>query len=386
MIIAPKIAIIHDWLVASGGAEKVLEAMLEVWPQADIYTIVYDQDGPCRDIVEGHKIETSFIQKLPWVKKKYRAYLPIMPLAIEQFDLRKYDVIISNSYAVAHGIIPQAHQLHINNICIPVRYAWNLYQQYLDESGLSTGVKGAFAKIILHYLRLWDLSASHRVDYFVAISKWVAQNVWRTYRRHADVIYPPVDIDDFIISKKGREDFYLTSSRIVPYKKIDLIVEAFSKMGDRKLIVIGDGPDLGKLEAIAGPNTKLLGFIPKQDLINYMQRAKAFVFAADEDFGIVPVEAQACGTPVIAYKHGGVLETIVEGNTGIFFEEQNVDSLINAVYRFEDIQYTFDPVVIRENAERFNKVRFKNEIQAYVDQKMEEFKSSHLFISRGSKS
>jgi len=369
----PKIVFTHDWLVTLGGAELVLDAMLEIWPEADICTLVYDPKGPCKDIVENHQVKTSFIQNLPFAKKNHRTYLPVMPLAIEQFDLREYDIIISCSHAVAHGILPQANQIHINNICIPVRYAWHLYHQYLEESGLSHGIKGVFAKIILHYLRLWDFSASHRVDYFVAISNWVAENVWRTYRRPSDVIYPPVNIDDFKPSEKEKEDFYVTSSRIVPYKKIDLIVDTFTKLGDKKLIVIGDGPDLEKIKAAAGSNISFLGFLPKESLIEYLQRAKAFIFAAEEDFGIVPVEAQACGTPVIAYGKGGALETIIEGKTGIFFEEQSVASLVEALNRFEKIQDTFDPDILRKNAEKFSKERFQEEIREYVESKWQEF-------------
>ena len=372
---SPKIAFIHDWLVTYGGAELVLDAMLEIWPETDIFTLVYDQTGPCKDIVGNHRVKTSFIQKLPKAKIKHRIYLPLMPLAIEQFDLRGYDIIISCSHAVAHGIIPQANQLHINNICIPVRYAWHLYHQYLEESGLSTGIKGAFAKIILHYLRLWDFSASRRVDYFVAISNWVAQNVWRVYRRPADVIYPPVNIVDFQLSEKGKEDFYITSSRIVPYKKIDLIVDTFTKLGNKNLIVVGDGPDLEKIKSAAGSNVSFLGFLPKESLIDYLQRAKAFIFAAEEDFGIVPVEAQACGTPVIAFGKGGTLETVIDGQTGIFFNDQTTDSLIEAINRFEEMQDSFNPQVLRKNAERFSKERFQKEIQEFVENKWEEFSS-----------
>ena len=201
-----KIAFVHEWLVTYGGSEQVLDAMLEIWPQAPVFTLVLDPQGPCRDIVRNHYIKTSFIQNLPWAKQKYRAYLPLMPLAVEQFDLRGYDVIISCSHAVAHGIIPHADQLHINHICIPVRYAWHLYQQYLNETGLSKGLKGLLAKLILHNLRLWDVASANRIDHYVAISQWVARNVWRTYRRYADVIYPPVNVDAFILSQKEKSN------------------------------------------------------------------------------------------------------------------------------------------------------------------------------------
>lgn len=370
---SPQIAFVHEWLVTKGGSEAVLEAMLEIWPDAPVYTLVYDQHGPCKQIVENHQVKTSFIQKLPWSKRNHRVYLPLMPLAIEQFDLRDYDIIVSCSHAVAHGIIPHVNQLHINNICIPVRYAWHLYHQYLDESGLTHGVRGAIAKLILHYLRIWDVISTNRVDYYVAISTWVAQNVWRTYRRHADVIYPPVDIKKFQLNEGVKDDFFLTMSRMVPYKKIDMIVNAFSKMPNKKLFVIGDGPDADRIMKNAGRNVQFLGFQPQDALIDYMQRAKAFIFASEEDFGIVPVEAQACGTPVIAYGKGGALETVIDGKTGLFFEEQTAKSLIEAVNRFENGGHHFSTDDMRHNAKRFSKERFKREFKQFVEDKWEQF-------------
>jgi glycosyltransferase involved in cell wall biosynthesis len=371
-----RVAFIHDWLVTYGGGEQILRALMEVWDGAPVYTLIHDPDGPCSEFTKGKEIITSFIQKLPRANKNHRFYLPLMPFAIEQFDLRGHDVVISISHAVSHGIVPQPDQLHINYICIPIRYAWHLYHQYLEEAGLEKGMRSLIAKSILHYIRLWDISTSQRIDHYVAISNWVARNVWRVYRRKADVIYPPVDIQAFTLCEQ-KENFYLTVSRLVPYKKIDLIIEAFNMMPQKKLFVIGDGPELIKLQAKAGKNVEFLGFKPLSDLVNYMQRARAFIFAALEDFGIVPVEAQACGTPVIAYGNGGVLETVIEKETGLFFPQQNAQSLITAVQAFENNDQKFKAANIRKNAERFNKGLFQKEFGNYIDQKWTKYKAEN---------
>ena len=369
---SPKIALIHDWLVEFGGAEQILAAVLEIWPDAHIYTLVHDPNGPCGQITVGRQVETSFIQKLPRAKRKYRSYLPLMPLAVEQFDLRPYDIVFSISYAVSHGVITGTDQLHINYICSPMRYAWHLYQQYLDDAGLRTGLKSWFARGILHYLRIWDVSASHRIDEIVAISHWTAANVKKYYHRNASVIYPPVDIERFKLCPE-KANFYLTVSRLVPYKKIDLIVAAFSKMPDKKLVVIGDGPDFRKVQRHPGGNIEFLGFQPDQIVTKYMLQARAFVFAAIEDYGIVPLEAQACGTPVIAYGRGGVQESMIDGKTGIFYSEQSTKSLVGAVERFENEETRFDRHELRQNAERFSKERFQGEMQKYIELKWDQF-------------
>lgn len=361
-----KIAFVHDWLVEYGGAENVLAAMLECWPAAPVYTLVHDERGPTASILQGHKIETSFLQKIPFGKKSYRSYLALMPLAIEQFNLSGYDIIISNSYAVAKGVLSGPDQLHICMCCSPIRYAWDLQHQYLRESGMARGFRSWLARWILHEIRKWDYRTANGVDAFLAISEFIARRVWKIYRRESRVIYPPVDVGRFSLHE-NKEDFYLTASRMVPYKRVNLIVEAFSKMSDKKLVVIGDGPEFKKVKSLATPNVELLGFQPADVLVDYMQRAKAFVFAAEEDFGIVPLEAQACGTPVIAYGKGGVLETVIEGQTGIFFDQQTTTSLIDAVDRFERLS-PFDPNSLRRNAKRFSKQRFQAEFEAFVDQ------------------
>lgn len=369
-----RVAIVHDWLVTYAGAEKVLEQLLMIYPDADLFSLVDFIDEDKRDFILNKSVTTSFIQKLPFARKKYRSYLPFMPLAIEQLDVSKYDIVISSSHAVAKGVITGPDQLHISYVHSPIRYAWDLQHQYLKEAGLNKGMKGWIAKAILHYIRNWDYRTANGVDYFVANSKFIARRIWKVYRREADVIYPPVDVSAFTFHDK-KEDFYLTASRMVPYKKVDLIVEAFSQMPDKKLVVIGDGPDFNKVKAKAAANVELLGYQPFEVLRDYMQRAKAFVFAAEEDFGITPVEAQACGTPVIAYGKGGALETIrgygqAEKPTGLFFEEQTVKSLVHAIQSFESISDDMKYEDCRENALRFSPERFRREFEGYVNSKL----------------
>jgi len=363
-----KVAIVHDWLTVYAGAEKVLEQLLKLYPHADIFTIVDFLPQKDRMFLEGHKITTSFIQKLPFAKSKYRHYLPLMPLAIEQFDLSSYDLIISDSHAVAKGVITGPNQLHISYVHSPIRYAWDLQHQYLRESKLDHGIKAWMARYMLHKIRLWDIRTSNGVDHFIANSGFIAKRIWKVYRRESTVIYPPVDVEAFELYDK-KEDFYLTASRMVPYKKIDLIVEAFSAMPDKKLIVIGDGPDFEKIRAKAGANIILMGYQPFEVLRDHMQRARAFVFAAEEDFGITPVEAQACGTPVIAFGKGGALETVADGVSGIFFDIQSVDSLCEAVERFETM--VFDTGKVSINARKFSKERFLTELKSFIQEKLE---------------
>ncbi|GIO12256.1 hypothetical protein J19TS2_18110 [Cohnella xylanilytica] len=372
-----KVAIIHDWLVTYAGAEKVLEQILKLFPNADLFSVVESLTHDQKGFILNKKVNTSYIQKLPFAKTKYRAYLPFMPFAIEQFDLSAYDLVISSSHAVAKGVLTGPHQLHISYVHTPIRYAWDLQAQYLKESNLTKGLKGFITRWLLHKIRLWDYRTANGVNHFIANSKFIAMRIKKVYGREADVIYPPVDVESFLINRE-KEDFYFTASRMVPYKKIDLIVKAFSKMTDKKLIVIGDGPDYKKISAVAGSNVKLLGYQPTEVLKDYMQRAKAFVFAAEEDFGITPVEAQACGTPVIAYAKGGSLETVnditSQNPTGVFFQEQSIDSIINAVGQFEENKSKFEPSVCRENAMRFSTERFLKEFQEYVTNRINEFK------------
>ncbi len=371
----PKIAFVHDWLVDKGGAENVLSSMLELFPKAPVYTLVYDSDGQCHDFLGEHQVITSFLQKVPQATKRYRSFLAFMPLAIEQFDLSDYDLIISSSHAVAKGVITGPDQLHICYIHSPIRYAWDFQHQYLHETGLERGLKGWLVKICLHYIRNWDVRTSNGVDHFIANSRFISRRVWKVYRRQSKVIHPPVDIETFTPHTE-KKDYYLTISRMVPYKKMDLIVSAFSEMPQKQLIVIGDGPDREKLEKLASNNISFLGYQPIEILKDHLQHAKAFVFAAKEDFGILPVEAQACGTPVIAYGKGGVLETVIDGRTGLFYYEQTVTSLVDAILRFESSVNGFSVDTICENADKFCKVRFQREFKEFVMQKWDDFQSS----------
>lgn len=373
-----KVAVVCDWLVTYAGAEKVLEQILNIYPEADLFALVDFLDDDKRDFIKHKKVITSFIQKLPKAKTKYRNYLPLMPLAIEQLDLSDYDLVISSSHCVAKGVLTGPNQVHISYVHSPIRYAWDLQHQYLKEAGLTKGLKGWIAKIILHYMKIWDTRTSNGVDYFIANSQFVAKRIWKCYRRKADVIYPPVDIKAFEFCDK-KEDFYLTASRMVPYKKMDLIVEAFTKMPDKKLVVIGDGPDFDKIQKIAQghSNIQLMGYQSFNVLKDHMQRAKAFVFAAEEDFGITPVEAQACGTPVIAYGRGGALETVrglgvKDKPTGVFFDKQDKDRLIKTIKYFEDNREKIQLKDCRENALSFSIDNFKSIFSKYIEERSNE--------------
>lgn len=366
----PKIAFVHEWLINKGGSESVLEAMLEIYPDAPIFTVIADLDGDCKSIMSGHEIHQTFIANLPGAKKWYRNYLALMPLAIEQLDLSDYDMVISSSHAVAKGVITGPDQFHLSYVHSPIRYAWDLQHQYLEEAALTKGIKSLVVRVILHYIRNWDLRTSNGVDAFLCNSNFVARRIMKVYRRQAEVLYPPVDVSGFTLGDI-KEDYYLTASRMVPYKKIDLIVQAFSQMPEKRLMVIGSGTEFEKIKRKAGPNVEMRGYQPIEELKKAMQRAKAFVFAAEEDFGIVPVESQACGTPVIAYSKGGALETVIAGKTGVFFDKPTTESLVSAIQKFEKMP-PFNPVVLRKNAERFSKQRFQLEFQTSVDQAWKE--------------
>ena len=369
-----KKALVHDWFSVYAGAERCVESFTNIWDDFDIYSLIDFLNDKDREIIlKGKKANTSFIQNLPKSKTKYRNYLPLFPLAIEQFDLSEYDLILSSSHAVAKGVLTNSNQLHISYVHTPIRYAWDLYHQYLKESGLNKGLKGKLAKYFLHKIRIWDISTINRVDYYIANSHYIARRIKKIYNKESEVIYPPVDVEKFELYE-NKENFYFTASRMVPYKKIDLIVEAFSKMPDKKLVVIGDGPDINKIKSKATKNIEILGYQPFDVLKNYMKRAKAFVFAAEEDFGIIPVEAQACGTPVIAYNKGGVTETVIDGKSGVFFEEQKVESIVKAVKHFEKIEDEFNFKEIKKHSEKFSRKRFEKEIEEFVNKKYNEWK------------
>jgi glycosyltransferase involved in cell wall biosynthesis len=365
-----RVAIVHDWLVLNGGAERVLAELIAIFPDCDLFTVVDFLGDAERAALFGKRAQTTFIQKLPFARRKYRGYLALMPFAIEQFDLSGYDLVISSSYAVAKGVLTGPGQLHICYCHSPIRYAWDMQHQYLRQSGLTHGLKSIAARLILHYIRLWDTRTVHGVDKFIANSRYIARRIAKIYRREAQVIYPPVDIAAFSM-RVEKEDFYFTASRLVPYKRVDLIVEAFARMPSRRLIVIGDGPEMARIAKLAGANVTLLGYRSNEVLRDHMQRARAFIFAAEEDFGILPVEAQACGTPVIAFGKGGALESIVgldDGSgrppTGVFFEAQTVGALVAAVERFEAAK--IDPADCSNQAKRFGPETFRRHWEQLV--------------------
>ncbi len=365
-----RVAIVHDWLVVWGGAEGVLRELVALFPDCDLFSVVDFLSDKDRAKLLGKHAKTTFIQNLPFAKKKYRAYLPLMPVAIEQLDLSEYDLVISSSHAVAKGVITGPAQTHICYCHSPIRYAWDLQHQYLRQTGLTRGLKSLSARLILHYIRIWDMRTANGVDLFIANSAYIARRIQKLYRRDAQVVHPAVDIAMFT-ARLDKEDFYFTASRLVPYKRVDLIVEAFAKMPQRRLIVIGDGPEMERIRKLAGPNVTLLGYQPNDVLRDHLQRARAFVFAAEEDFGILPVEAQACSTPVIAFGKGGVLETVIgldnaEGKpaTGLFFGEQTVPAMIDAVERFE-ASY-INPADCRAWAEKFGVEIFRDKFNQVV--------------------
>ncbi|HBR4632213.1 TPA: glycosyltransferase family 4 protein [Klebsiella pneumoniae] len=370
---------VADWLVTYAGAERVIKEIIDIYPNSDLYSVVDFLSEQSRSYFHGKKASTTFIQKLPRAKKAYQKYLPLMPLAIEQLDVSSHDVIISSSHAVAKGILTGPDQLHISYVHSPIRYAWDLQHQYLRESHLDKGVKGILAKYLLHKIRQWDYRTANGVDHFIANSQFIARRIHKVYGRTADVIYPPVDVHRFLMNT-SKQDYYLTASRLVPYKKIDLIVEAFSNMPDKRLVVIGNGSEMAKIKSKAKSNIEILGYQPDSVMLEHMQNAKAFVFAAEEDFGITPVEAQACGTPVVAFGKGGSLETVrpygVDKPTGVFFDEQSVPSLVKAINFFDTVSDKIEPQDCRENAMRFSVEIFKNNLSKYVEDKWTEFNLS----------
>ncbi len=357
-----KTAIVHDWLVTYGGAEKVLEELLYLLPGADVFSMVEFLPEDQRAFLGGRTVTTSAIQRLPGARTAYRRYLPLMPLAVEQFDLGAYDLVVSSSYAVAKGVITGPDQVHVSYVHSPMRYAWDLQHEYLRDAGLDRGVRGLAARALLHYLRLWDARSALGVDHFVANSDFIARRIRKTYRRDAVVVHPPVDVDAFAVGRSPRQH-YVTASRLVGYKKVDVVVDAFALLPDRRLVVLGDGPELDGLRRRAGPNVEILGFQPLEVLRGRLASARAFLFAAEEDFGIAPLEAQACGTPVIAYGRGGALESVRplggERPTGLFFEQRSPAAVAAAVRAFEAAEGRFDPDTIRAHAETFGKDRFR---------------------------
>ena len=372
MSASPNLGIVHDWIAPYGGAEQQLVQMAQLYPDADIYTL-FDFRGDDHQVELGQtKLHTSALDKWPLVEKYYQSLLLLAIREVEKFDLVDHDVVFSISSALAKGAITHAGQSHLAYVNSPARYAWDLHAEYLDLlGGHFAPLKRLIAHEMFHRFRKWDMRTPQSIDLFLANSKYIAQRIWKTYRRRSYVLYPPVDVTEFQLNEAGRDEFYVCASRLVPYKRTDLIVQAFNQLPDRKLIVVGAGPELAKIKALAGPNIEVVGRQPSAQMVETFQKARALVFAAQEDFGIVPVEAQACGTPVIALSHGGTAETIrplglVDRPTGVHFAKQTIDDLIEAIRKFEAGEHEFDPANCRRNAMRFSNERFKAEVAALV--------------------
>ncbi|HQT59647.1 MULTISPECIES: glycosyltransferase [unclassified Acidiphilium] len=373
-----KIAIVHEWLEHYAGSERVLEELLKCYPQADIFAVVDFLADDDRLFLGGRPVTTSFIQKLPLARKHFRNYLQLMPLAIEQFDLTGYDLVISSNHAVAKGVLTGPKQVHVCYMHSPIRYAWDLQSQYLRESGLTQGVKSLYVRWLLHRIRIWDAMAANGVDCFLANSSYIARRIQKTYRRDAEVVPPPVAVERFVPGD-GPRSGYLVASRFVPYKRIELIAEAFRELPDCPLTIVGAGTNEPQVRraAAGAPNITLRPPVSHAELVSLMQSAKAMVFAAEEDFGITMVEAQACGTPVIAFAEGGARDIFPQHSaapTGVLFGTQTKDAIVSAVRRFESHGAAMLPAVCRENALRFSAALFRTRIQAAVDTAMAQFR------------
>ena len=368
-----RVALVHEWLESYAGSERVLEQLIACFPQADLFALVDFVPEAARGFLAGKPVRTSFIQRLPLSRHLFRNYVGLMPLAVEQFDMSGYDLVISSNHAVAKGVITGPDQVHISYVHSPMRYAWDLQAQYLRQSELEHGLKGAYARWLLHRLRNWDARSANGVDLFLANSSYIARRIRKVYRRDAVVVHPPVDIDRFAPDPTAQRMRYLVSSRLVPYKRVDLLAQAFAAMPNRQLTIIGDGPESHTVHAAAAnaANVELLAPVSQSELIHLMQSARAFIFAAEEDFGITMVEAQACGTPVIAFGRGGACDIVVDlGHdqpTGVLFAEQTVEAIIDAIERFETVAAAFTANACRRNALRFSRSAFENAIHQIVD-------------------
>jgi glycosyltransferase involved in cell wall biosynthesis len=367
-----RVAIVHEWLEHYAGSERVLAELLKCYPEADIFAVVDFLPAEERGFLDGRTVKTSFIQKLPLARIKFRNYLQLMPLAVEQFDLAGYDLVLSSHHAVAKGVITGPDQVHVSYVHSPMRYAWDLQAQYLRESGLERGVKSLYVRWLLHKLRIWDVISANGVDVLVANSHYVARRIRKTYRREAIVVAPPVAVQNFVLGQEPRNGF-LVASRFTPYKRVELIVEAFRRMPQHQLTVLGSGTNQPLVEKAAqhAPNITLRPPAPQDELVRLMQSTRAMLFAAEEDFGITTVEAQACGTPVIAYGRGGTRDIIVDGaapQTGILFDAQTPEAIIDALDRFEAVEAQLSPTACRDNALRFSEERFRQAMRHVVDE------------------
>jgi glycosyltransferase involved in cell wall biosynthesis len=371
-----KVAIVHEWLVMRAGSERVVEEILALFPDADLFTLICalppGQDGMLR----GRKVTTSFLQNLPGAKTRHRMFMPLMPLAVEQFDLSGYDLVISSSHAVAKGVITGPNQIHISYIHSPMRYAWDLQHTYLAEANLTRGLKSLMARVLLHYLRIWDMRTAAGPERMIANSAYIQRRIAKVYRRESTVVFPPVDVETLPYAAE-KDDYYLAASRMVPYKRMALIVAAFARMPDKKLVVVGDGPEMPLVRRLATSNVQVLGYLDDQALRAQMLRARAYVFAAEEDFGIMTVEAQACGTPVIAFGRGGSLETVrgpdKDRPTGVFFVSQTEEAIVAAVRDFEAAREKFAPDACRDHARQFSRGKFRENFMGVVAEEQRRF-------------
>ena len=368
-----RVAVVHEWLETFAGSERVLEQLLLCFPSADIFAVVDFMGKEDREFLHGRSVRTTFIQQLPFARRHFRRYLGLMPLAIQQLDLSDYDLIVSSNHAVAKGVLTGPDQIHISYVHSPMRYAWDLQHQYLRQANLNFGWKGLYARWLLKRFREWDVSSAHQVDHFVANSNYIARRITKTYRRDATVIHPPVDVDRFAIGTR-KDDFFLLAGRLVSYKRADVVIRSFAAHPARRLVVVGDGPEghIARQAAQGSSNIEFKGAVCQTELIDLMQRARALLFAAEEDFGITMVEAQACGTPVIAYDHGGATDIIVpvdhDRPTGLFFSRQDASAVSEAVADFEKLESRFSSHACRMNALRFSQARFRSEINEFVSQ------------------
>lgn len=361
-----KVAIVHDWLVNYGGAERVVETMLEMFPQADIYTLVYDEKKMGKSFPK-EKVKTTFIQKIPKATKLYTKLLPLMPLAFEELDLTNYDLVISSSSCCAKGVITSPNTLHISYVHSPMRYIWDLYYDYKKKSNFLVKV---FMTIFSKSLRVWDVTSSKRIDIVITNSNYIKKRIKKCWGIDSEVVYPPVEIEKYYPNGKEAEDFYVVFSRFVAYKRIDLAIEACKEL-NRKLIVIGDGEERENLKKLADNNKNIIftGRISDEEVRDYLQRCKAMIFCAEEDFGIIPVEVQACGRPVIAYGKGGALETVIDGKTGVFFKKQEKESVKGAILEFEKKNFKVEDIL--ENSKKFSKSIFKEKLIRIIEENYE---------------
>jgi len=363
-----RVALVHDYLVEYGGAERVLSALTEIFPNAPIYTLFYDEKLT-KGAFAGKKIHTSFLQRIPAARTRHRLFPILMPMAVEQFDFSRFDLVFSDSGSYAKGIIVPPNVLHICYCHTPMRYGWDDSQKYIKEfKGYSFFIK-KFVPFLMNYIRLWDKISADRPDYFIANSYFVSKRIKKYYHRDAKVIHPPVDINRSKVQSskfKVKKDYFLMVGRLLPYKRFDLAIAAFNYLG-MPLKIIGEGPEMRRLKKIAHSNIEFLGWLSDEKLVDYYSCARAFIFPQEEDFGIVSLEAMAAGTPVIAFKAGGAMETVEENKTGVFFEQESVESLIRAVENFQKKEKEFNPIVIHKHALKFDKEIFKEKIKEFIE-------------------